>query len=76
MTQRITVVPAFGRVVPDPQAGDLLPAEGRVVQDSAWWRRRLADGDVSAEPAPPVVAPIEEPASTKAVKPAKPEEPK
>lgn len=46
MTARITVIPAAGRAVPDPQAGDLLPVEGREVPDSAWWRRRLADGDV------------------------------
>ncbi len=47
MTQRITVVPAPGRAVPDPEAGDLLPLEGREVTDSAWWRRRLADGDIT-----------------------------
>jgi len=46
MTKRITVVPAAGRSVPDPEAGDLLPVEGREVPDNAWWRRRLADGDV------------------------------
>jgi len=44
---RITVVPAPDRAVPDPEAGDLLPAVGREVTDNAWWRRRLADGDVS-----------------------------
>lgn len=47
MTKRITVVPADGRAVPDPEAGDLLPAAGREVPDNAWWRRRLADGDVT-----------------------------
>ncbi|MGA8135266.1 MULTISPECIES: DUF2635 domain-containing protein [Pseudomonas] len=47
MTQRITVVPAPGRAVPDLEAGDLLPLEGREVADSAWWRRRLADGDIT-----------------------------
>ena len=62
MTQRITVVPAAGRAVPDPEAGDLLPAEGRTVPDNAWWRRRLADGDVHTEK------------STKAARAAKPEE--
>lgn len=51
MTQRITVVPASGRAVPDPQAGDLLPAEGREVTDSVWWRRRLADGDITIKQA-------------------------
>lgn len=47
MTNRITVVPAAGRAVPDPEAGDLLPVEGREVPDNAWWRRRKADGDVT-----------------------------
>lgn len=47
MTQRITVVPAAGRAVPDPEAGDLLPVEGREVPDNAWWRRCKASGDVT-----------------------------
>ncbi|MBK5340021.1 MULTISPECIES: DUF2635 domain-containing protein [Pseudomonas] len=47
MSNRITVLPAAGRAVPDPEAGDLLPLEGREVLDSAWWRRRLADGDIT-----------------------------
>ncbi|EUB87933.1 DUF2635 domain-containing protein [Pseudomonas koreensis] len=47
MSNRITVLPAAGRAVPDPEAGDLLPKEGREVLDSAWWRRRLADGDIT-----------------------------
>jgi hypothetical protein len=58
MTQRITVVPAVGRAVPDPEAGDLLPLEGREVPDNAWWRRRQADGDVTLK--------AEKPSSTKA----------
>ena len=49
MTKRITVVPAAGRSVPDPEAGDLLPVKGREVPDNAWWRRRLADGDVKTK---------------------------
>ncbi|GFM73646.1 DUF2635 domain-containing protein [Pseudomonas capsici] len=47
MTQRITVIPAPGRVVPDPEAGDLLPAAGREVRFNAWWQRRYNDGDVT-----------------------------
>lgn len=47
MSNRITVLPAAGRAVPDPEAGDLLPKDGREVLDSAWWRRRLADGDIT-----------------------------
>lgn len=56
MIQRITVVPAPGRVVPDPEAGDLLPAEGREVPDNAWWRRRLLDDDVTLKPTKPAKA--------------------
>ena len=51
MSKRITVLPAIGRVVPDPEAGDLLPLEGREVLDSAWWRRRLGDGDITLKTA-------------------------
>jgi hypothetical protein len=47
MTKRITVVPAKARSVPDPEAGDLLPAEGREVTDNSYWRRRLKDEDVT-----------------------------
>lgn len=32
-------------------AGDQLPAEGRQVPDTVWWRRRLADGDITLKPA-------------------------
>lgn len=46
MTKRITVVPVEGRSVPDPEAGDLLPAEGRDVTDNSYWRRRLKDEDI------------------------------
>lgn len=66
MTQRITVVPAAGRAVPDPEAGDLLPLAGREVPDNAWWRRRLADGDV--------IRPEDAEKPTKAARAAKPEE--
>ena len=66
MTKRITVLPALGRSVPDPEAGDLLPLDGREVPDNAWWRRRLADGDVTLKGAKP----------NKAASAAKPEETK
>lgn len=46
--------------VPDPAQqgtpGYWLPAEGRVVEASMYWTRRLIDGDV-VEAAPPAVAP-------------------
>lgn len=38
--------PLKGRSVPDPARGDLLPADGRNVEPSPYWLRRIADGDV------------------------------
>jgi hypothetical protein len=49
---RIYVTPAEGRNVTDPERGDLLPAGGRSVEDSQYWRRRLAAADVTITPAP------------------------
>ncbi|MBZ6397269.1 MULTISPECIES: DUF2635 domain-containing protein [Pantoea] len=40
------IKPKRGRSVPDPVRGDLLPSEGRNVEESSYWLRRLADGDV------------------------------
>lgn len=40
------VKPIAGRQVPDPERGDLLPAEGRNVEPTQFWQRRIADGDV------------------------------
>ena len=42
------VKPAAGRAVRDPNTYELLPAEGRDVPDTFFWRRRLRDGDVVA----------------------------
>ncbi|WP_448144609.1 DUF2635 domain-containing protein [Pseudomonas silesiensis] len=46
---RMTVYPAAGRVVPDPEAGGDLPAEGREVPRDAYWLRRLRDRDVTRD---------------------------
>ncbi|HLO63159.1 MAG TPA: DUF2635 domain-containing protein [Azonexus sp.] len=47
------VKPTEGRTVPDPARGDTLPPQGRTVEASQYWQRRLADGDVvEAEPEP------------------------
>ena len=46
---RMTVYPAAGRVVPDPEAGGTLAAEGRDVPRDAYWLRRLRDGDVTTD---------------------------
>lgn len=51
------VIPAPGLQVPMPEvpagAPRHLPAEGAVVNESAYWRRRLADGEVTLAPQPP-----------------------
>lgn len=43
------VKPAPGRTVPDPDRGDILPAEGREVPETQYWLRRLADGDIERD---------------------------
>lgn len=40
------IKPKRGRSVPDPARGDLLPEEGRNVEESSYWHRRIADGDI------------------------------
>lgn len=40
------VKPLKGRSVHDPARGDLLPVEGRNVEESSYWLRREADGDI------------------------------
>lgn len=47
----IRIVPAAGRRVRDPATGQLLTKRPRDVPDTAFWRRRLADGDVVEAPA-------------------------
>jgi ferric-dicitrate binding protein FerR (iron transport regulator) len=42
------VKPAEGRAVRDERTMQLLPPEGRDVPNSAYWQRRLRDGDVVA----------------------------
>ena len=51
---RRLVKPVAGKRVGDPEVGvKPLPPEGRVVEWSTHWHRRLADGDITAEAAPP-----------------------
>jgi len=40
------IKPKDGRQVPDPDRGDVLPVEGREVNDQQYWQRRINDGDV------------------------------
>lgn len=42
------IKPVSGRRVPDPEKGGFLPPEGRTVEQTVYWLRRLADGDVVA----------------------------
>ena len=40
------VIPAQGLTIVDPDLKDRLPAEGREVPESGYWRRRIAEGSV------------------------------
>ena len=48
--------PNAGLSVLDPARGDHLPQEGREVEATQYWQRRLNDGDVT-EAAAPAAAP-------------------
>lgn len=52
MTNRRFIKPAKGVTVPDPAAGTALPEEGRQVEWSSYWERRLLAGDVAEAPEP------------------------
>ncbi|ENH3913021.1 DUF2635 domain-containing protein [Escherichia coli O153/O178:H19] len=41
------VKPLKGLSVPDPARGDLLPSDGRNVEENSYWLRRIAAGDVA-----------------------------
>lgn len=45
--ERVLATPTQGRRIRRPEDGALVPAEGRVVAVSAYWRRKAADGDVT-----------------------------
>lgn len=50
---RIYVKPAEGRAAPDPEKDyQLLPKEGGLVPNNAYWQRRLKDEDVIKSKAP------------------------
>lgn len=40
------VKPAAGLSVPDPERGGLLAAEGREVEPTTYWHKRVEDKDV------------------------------
>lgn len=47
------VIPKNGRSVPDPVRGDFLPEEGRNVDESIYWYRRIASGEVTVKAVEP-----------------------
>lgn len=50
--KQIFVRPANGLLIRLPDGAGHLPAEGMEVEDSLYWQRRIADGDVTlGEPA-------------------------
>lgn len=57
MLTKITVKPADGRRVVDPQTRKPLPAEGAEVERSVYWLRRINDGDVTEVKASKASAP-------------------
>lgn len=59
------VTPTADRRVPDPARGDTLPPEGREVEPTQYWQRRLNDGDViESMPSNPPAAPAAIPPKT------------
>ncbi len=46
------VKPTAGLKVADPARADHLPEEGREVEATQYWQRRLNDGDVTEAKAP------------------------
>lgn len=48
MTDKIYLIPAAGLTIRDPITGVPLPPEGEEKTPSAYWWRRLRDGDVTA----------------------------
>ena len=67
MTLRIIL--GKGRRVRDPATGEALTKRPRDVPDTAFWRRRLADGDVVVEPPRPAQKPAPKPAAKLSRKP-------
>lgn len=47
----MNIKPVGGKSVPDPERGGILPPEGRNVEPSSYWLRRIEDGDVVEVPA-------------------------
>jgi hypothetical protein len=46
---RVHLVPSSGLLVRDPERGGHLAAEGRLVELTTYWRKRIDDGDVTQQ---------------------------
>lgn len=56
------VKPAEGLSIVDPVRRDVLPPEGRHVEASDYWTRRIQDGDVAETDPPPEIEQPDAPA--------------
>lgn len=48
MADKLTVKPATGLKIPNPDTGRDLAAEGESVPNTTYWRRLIRDGSVTA----------------------------
>lgn len=55
---RIFVKPKEGSKIPRPESGRMLKPEGEEVDQSTYWRRRAADGDVTVTEVAQAAAPV------------------
>jgi hypothetical protein len=64
----IRIKPAPGKVIVHPITRTRVPADGQTVAESAYWLRRINDGDVIVDvpPAPPVRKAASQPKSKNA----------
>jgi len=46
---KIKVIPLSHVVVKDPYTRRVIPTEGKIVDDSVFWQRRKAEGDIKIE---------------------------
>lgn len=53
--RRLFVKPATGRRVVNPETNRVIPAEGELVLDNKYFRRRIAQGDVVEATQPEVI---------------------
>lgn len=50
MAKRVTIRAAAGRLVRDPVSKAIMPTEWVTKDDSPFWQKRIAQGDVEVKP--------------------------